>query len=214
MFSVTWHFSVWVGWALVFAAAFEVQPQMGDMPTGFWVIAALVLLGELTPVMTAGASTRRERSRRRPSCSRCSTCGASGPPCCSRPAPAVVSETVKRKESWKLFFNVGQYAISLSAAWGVMWLFGVQDGVGASVGRPAVPLAAHDLVWIVLTWVVWFCRQQHPGRRGQRRRGADVPRGLDRGPRPLRGHATPPSWRCRRWSCSPRRRARGSSRCC
>ena len=37
----------------------------------------------------------------------------------------VVSETVKKKESWKLFFNVGQYAISLAAAWGVMWLFGV-----------------------------------------------------------------------------------------
>ena len=55
LFALTWHFSVWVGWALVVVSAFKVQPVMGEMPASFWVVAALVLLGELRPVRTAGS---------------------------------------------------------------------------------------------------------------------------------------------------------------
>ncbi len=154
LFAVTWHFSVWVGWALVVVAAFAVQPIMGEMPYGFWVIAALVLLGELTPVMTAG--------RYDPQGTVTSTAFVLAmlylwgfwPAVLLQAGACVISETVKRKDAWKLFFNVGQYAISLFAAWGVMWLFGVQDGVGA--GSQEIALHATDLLWIVLTWVAWF----------------------------------------------------------
>lgn len=154
LFAVTWHFSVWVGWLLVAIAAFAVQPTMGEMPYGFWVIAALVLLGELTPVMTAG--------RYDPQGTVTSTAFVLAmlylwgfwPAVLLQAGACVISETVKRKDAWKLFFNVGQYAISLFAAWGVMWLFGVQDGVGA--GSQEIALHATDLLWIVLTWVAWF----------------------------------------------------------
>ncbi len=154
LFSVTWHFAVWAGWALVFIAAFAVQPVMGEMPYGFWVIAALVLLGELSPVMTAG--------RYDPQGTVTSTAFVLAmlylwgfwPAVLLQAGATVISETVKRKAAWKLFFNVGQYALSLLAAWGVMWLFGVQAGVGA--GAEEVPLHASDLTWIVLTWVAWF----------------------------------------------------------
>ena len=156
MFSVTWHFSVWVGWALVLAAAFAVQDEMGDMPAGFWVIAALVLLGELTPVMTAGRFDPQGTVTSTAFVLAMLYLWGFWPAVLLQAGACVVSETVKRKESWKLFFNVGQYAISLFAAWGVMWAFGVQDGVGASAAHAAQPLVAGDLIWIVLTWVVWF----------------------------------------------------------
>ena len=55
LFAVTWHFSVWLGWGLVLLAAVLSQPVIGEMPAAFWVIAALVLLGELRPVRTAGS---------------------------------------------------------------------------------------------------------------------------------------------------------------
>ena len=55
LFSLTWHVSVWGGWALVLVSAFKGQPVMGQMPASFWVVALLVLLGELRPVRTAGS---------------------------------------------------------------------------------------------------------------------------------------------------------------
>ncbi len=154
LFSVTWHFSVWVGWALVLIAAFEVQPTMGQMPYGFWAIAALVLLGELAPVMTAG--------RYDPQGTVTSTAFVLAmlylwgfwPAILLQAAACLVSETVKHKAAWKLFFNVGQYSLSLFAAWLVMWAFGVQNGLGA--GLADTPLQASDLIWIALTWLVWF----------------------------------------------------------
>ena len=155
LFSVTWHFSVWAGWALVVAAAFAVQPKMGAMPTGFWMIASLVLLGELLPVITAGNYDPQGTVTSTAFVLAMLYLWGFWPAVLLQAGATVISETVRRKEAWKLFFNVGQYALSLFAAWGVMWLFGVQNGVGAS-GPDEIPLGASDLIWIVLTWGVWF----------------------------------------------------------
>ena len=43
----------------------------------------------------------------------------------------VVSERVKRKAPWRLFFNVGQYELTLLATWGVMALAGHPYGLGS-----------------------------------------------------------------------------------
>ncbi len=156
LFSLTWHFSVWVGWSLVLVAALAVQPQMGDMPVGFWAIAALVLLGELTPVVTAGRFDPQGTVTSTAFVLAMLYLWGFWPAVLLQAGACVVSEAVKHKESWKLFFNVGQYSLSLFAAWGVMWIFGVQDGVGATAERAAEPLVASSLIWIVLSWVVWF----------------------------------------------------------
>jgi GGDEF domain-containing protein len=42
-------------------------------------------------------------------------------------AAVLLSEMILRKDLWKLMFNVGQYVISVTAAWAVMWLGGGLD---------------------------------------------------------------------------------------
>ena len=66
-------------------------------------------------------------------------------------ASVLLSETVARKSLWKFPFNVGQYSISVTAAWLVMLAAGV-DPVPDS---PQLGLTVGDLGWIVATWVVY-----------------------------------------------------------
>jgi diguanylate cyclase (GGDEF)-like protein len=49
-----------------------------------------------------------------------------------------------------VFFNVGQYELSLLAAWSVMALAGYPQGLGEA------GLHGRDLVWMALSWVAWF----------------------------------------------------------
>ena len=178
-------------------AAFVVQPEMGDMPYGFWVIAALVLLGELTPVMTAG--------RYDPQGTVTSTAFVLAmlylwgfwPAVLLQAGACVVSETVKRKDAWKLFFNVGQYAISPRRSLGCHVACSVFRTASAHGMSAAIPLQANDLVVDRPDLGRLVLREQHAGRRRQRRRGRS-PSGRP-GPRTsaTTSSPTPRSWRSR-----------------
>jgi diguanylate cyclase (GGDEF)-like protein len=66
-------------------------------------------------------------------------------------AAVSVSELVARKAAWKVLFNVGQYSISVTAAWLVM----VHFGITPTPTSPLVDLTAADFGWILATWVAY-----------------------------------------------------------
>jgi diguanylate cyclase (GGDEF)-like protein len=153
MYAVTWHVSVWLGWGLILLAALllDTDPMFTDYGWQMAMIASLAFLGELRPVI---ASDFRE---------------AEGVPISATFvfaalylwgfAPAVIlqalaialSEMVARKDLYKLMFNVGQYVISLVAAWAVLWWGGVTDLAMTSNGS----FETGDLAILVVAWWVF-----------------------------------------------------------
>ena len=152
LFAATWHLSVWGGWALVAVAAVQVQPLMGQMPAAFWVIAVLVLLGELRPVRTAGSYDSEGTVTSTAFVFAILYLWGLWPALLLQAVVTVTSELVKRKRPWIIFFNVGQYVLSLTAAWSAMVVVGLAEGI-APVGHV---LTGSDLTWIVTSWVIWF----------------------------------------------------------
>ncbi|HEY5183913.1 MAG TPA: EAL domain-containing protein [Actinomycetes bacterium] len=152
LFAVTWHFSVWVGWAFVAAAAIKVQPAMGSMPWAFWVIAGLVLLGEFRPVKTGGWFDQNGTVTTTAFVLAIMYLWGPWPALLLQAGATTVSQRSQKKPSWTLFFNVGQYCVSLMAAWVPMYLAGEGDGLVAA-GRT---MQGQDLSWIAAGWVAWF----------------------------------------------------------
>jgi len=152
LFAASWHLAVWGGWGLVAVAAVEVQSVMGGMPAAFWVIAVLVLLGELRPVRTAGSYGSEGTVTSTAFVFAILYLWGLWPALLLQAVVTVTSELVKRKRAWITFFNVGQYVLSVSAAWLAMVVVGLPDGI-APVGHQ---LTGWDLTWIAASWVIWF----------------------------------------------------------
>lgn len=154
-FAVAWHVCVWwglllLGWGLWTLVSLPAS-QWERVGPPLAILFAMVVLGELRPVV---ASRHHE---------------ADGVPLSAAfafaalilwgLAPAVVlyavsvtmSELLARKDPWKLFFNIGQYVLSLAAAWTVLVLGGVQT----SLATPLHSVVPGDLGWIVLSGVVF-----------------------------------------------------------
>jgi len=64
-------------------------------------------------------------------------------------AAVLTSEILQRKEIWKVLFNVGQYVISVAAAWLVLYL----SGVATSPGDMPESFLPPDVAWVVPAWV-------------------------------------------------------------
>ena len=152
LFALTWHLSVWGGWALVALAAVKVQPVMGTMPAAFWVIALLVLLGELRPVRTAGTYDSQGTVTSTAFVFAILYLWGLWPALLLQAGVTITSELVKRKRTWIMFFNVGQYVLSVTAAWAAMVIVGLPDGLVAAQRT----LHGADLLWVLPSWVVWF----------------------------------------------------------
>ena len=63
----------------------------------------------------------------------------------------VLGQLLLRRSPWRIFFNIGQYTLSLLAAWGVLVVAGVSTDM--STGRTS--FSTQDLSWIVLSWVAF-----------------------------------------------------------
>lgn len=63
----------------------------------------------------------------------------------------LLGEVLLRKPVWKAAFNVGQYSLSLMAAWAVMVLVDVRP----TALSPHEGLSVWDLGWIACTWLVF-----------------------------------------------------------
>ncbi len=62
-----------------------------------------------------------------------------------------VSELMERKPPWKLFFNVGQYVLSICGAAAVLWVGGIQP---TPTGPPVV-MGVEQLPWVVAALVTY-----------------------------------------------------------
>jgi diguanylate cyclase (GGDEF)-like protein len=151
LFALTWQFCTVAGWALVVLCAARLSPGAESaMGAPFFMLAALVVLGELRPiVMTRLVGNPVSMSL----AFVFATMYLWGfYPAALLMATAVgLGELLQRKPLYRLTFNVGQYVLSLGAAWLVMVLAGE---------RPTpydvnLESAASDLLWIVGTWVVY-----------------------------------------------------------
>src|SRR4051812_31585558 len=93
------------------------------MGATFLVVAALLVLGELRPLVTAGS----------PDANGISTSTAFvfalllhwGLPIAllMQAIATVLADAVRQKAAWRTAFNVGQQALSFGAAWAVLWVF-------------------------------------------------------------------------------------------
>jgi diguanylate cyclase (GGDEF)-like protein len=66
---------------------------------------------------------------------------------------SLISDLRARKEWWKVAFNVGQYSISLAAAWCVMALAGRRPTLEHPLGHAS----GWDAFWMFGACIVWFC---------------------------------------------------------
>jgi diguanylate cyclase (GGDEF)-like protein len=150
LFAVSWNGAVWAGWGLVLLAAYHVQNVIPGMPAAFWVIAALVIVGELRPVLTAKGADPQGTVTSTAFVLAILYLWGFWPAVLLQAGATLVAEWIKRKPPWKVFFNVGQYELTLLATWGVMALAGHPDGLRGE------RLHGSDFIWMALGWVVWF----------------------------------------------------------
>ena len=151
MFAITWQVCTWVGCGLVAYSVGHLDPSDWlAMGAPMAMIAAVVLLSELRPIVM----TRLPGNPVSISLAFVfATLYIWGlyPALVLQAASVLVSEIVARKSLWKIPFNVGQYSISVTAAWLVM----LAAGVDPTPTSPHLGLTVGDLGWIVATWIVY-----------------------------------------------------------
>ena len=154
-FAFFWNLSVWAGGVLVVYAISQTVGALVHTPPSdakaFWGLAALVILGELWPVIAAGSSDPQGVVTSHAFVFAVLYLYGPWPAVALLAVGTLIAEARRRKPPWKWFFNVGQYTLSLMAAAVVMELAGHQ----ASLTHPG-SLVASSLVWIVLGWLAFF----------------------------------------------------------
>jgi diguanylate cyclase (GGDEF)-like protein len=152
MFAVTWQISLWLGWGLILAAIllFE-RDDLSDVGYKLTMMAALVIFGELRPVIASDTYAQAGVPISTAFVFATLYVWGFAPAVILQAVAVLLSEIIQRKDIWKLVFNVGQYVMSVTAAWLVMWTAGVTP----SVGQPTTSLAVHDAVWMGLSWVAY-----------------------------------------------------------
>ncbi|MFZ0322917.1 MAG: EAL domain-containing protein [Actinomycetes bacterium] len=151
-FAVFWWLSVLGGWSLLAVATSVTVPELGSAPVTVWVLAGFVVLGELLPVITAGGYDSQGVPTSHAFAFAVLYMYGPWPAIVLMAVGTLISEIVKRKQLWRLLFNIGQYVLSITAAGVVMVAFGHQ----ASLSTVPATLTASDLVWVVLGWFAFF----------------------------------------------------------
>lgn len=116
-------------------------------PGAFAALAVGVLLGELLPVTIPRRGGDEQITISTAFSFALLLVGGLGPAVVAQAAASAVQDVAARKPVWRILFNLGQYALSLAAAYGVLRLVSDAPHVGAphpfSVGElPAVLLSA------------------------------------------------------------------------
>lgn len=157
MFAVGWWFSVVVGLALVLVAVVETVPQMPDAPAAFWMIAGLILLGELRPVISAGGADPEGVVTSHAFVFAAIYLYGPWPALAFLALATLMAEVARKKDPWKVPFNMGQYTISAASAALIMGLwYRANDQVMPTLEAPASGLLPIDLVWVVPGWFAFF----------------------------------------------------------
>ncbi|MFN8158994.1 MAG: EAL domain-containing protein [Candidatus Nanopelagicales bacterium] len=151
-FGVTWTLSVVVGWGLVLLAALMLS--ISDITWMSWpllMMAALVFFGELRPVITSESYLAAGVPISTAFVFATLYLWGLTPAILLEATAVLLSEMMLRKDLWKLLFNVGQYVISVTAAWAVLFV----AGVASTPTHPRTSFDGTDLIWIVLSWAAY-----------------------------------------------------------
>lgn len=151
--SLTWYGSIIAGWALIVAAVANVftAPVTGSAEQLIMTAFLLVVL-ELLPLVQG-----RGHDPQGVVMSTAFVCGmlymwGVWPAIVMVSTAALASDLRARKDWWKVLFNPGQYALSVGAAWVVMYLSGVRP----SLSHPLSSFKFGDMGWAVGTWIAYF----------------------------------------------------------
>jgi diguanylate cyclase (GGDEF)-like protein len=154
-FAIAWNLSVWAGLALVGWALLQTLQAVLDVPPmdvrAFWGLAALVILGELWPVITAGSADPYGVVTSHAFVFAVLYVYGPWPALSLLAIGTLIAELRRRKEWWKVLFNIGQYSLSLGAAAVVMELAGWHPSLTdpAFINTSCIP-------WIALGWLAFF----------------------------------------------------------
>ncbi|HET7902353.1 MAG TPA: EAL domain-containing protein [Candidatus Nanopelagicales bacterium] len=152
VFAVTWWLAVLVGWGLVLLAALMISwTDIEYMGLPLLMMAALVFFGELRPVITSESYLAAGVPISTAFVFATMYLWGLTPAILLEATAVLLSEMMLRKELWKLLFNVGQYVISVTAAWSVLWF----AGVSTTPTSERAGFESHDLLWIGLSWVAY-----------------------------------------------------------
>ena len=117
----------------------------------FWLIACLLMLGELRPVVTSGFYDPQGVTLSTAFVFAILFYWGPWPALLLQAVAVALGEVARRKQLWRIVFNTGQYVVCLAAAWLVLLLAGMHPS-------PSHPhrVDAHDLPAMTLAWVVYF----------------------------------------------------------
>lgn len=152
--SAAWYFSVAAGWPLIAYSAWRIVTTHGDLhlAPAYSMTATLLVLLELLPLVQG-----RGHDPQGVVMSTAFTCAmlfiwGLWPAVIMVSIASVIADLRARKQWWKVIFNPGQYALSFGAAYLVM----LAAGHPASLTAPLSHFHSGDLVWMSLSWVVYF----------------------------------------------------------
>jgi diguanylate cyclase (GGDEF)-like protein len=152
LFALTWQFCVWFGWGLVALAVIVLRDS--DVAVIGWplvVVAGLAFLGELRPVIASNVYVGSGVAISTAFVFAALYLWGFAPAILLQASAILVGEIMNRKDIWRVLFNVGQYVISIAAAWGVLYL----AGVSTSPAAPRSEFHGTDAGWVLLSWATY-----------------------------------------------------------
>ena len=124
MFALTWQFSVWVGLAVVAACLLRLGLAPPDglerMGPTLFILTAMIILGELRPVVASATYESDGVPMSWAFVFAALYLWGIVPAVLLQVLAVVLGQLLLRSSPWRIFFNIGQYTLSLLAAWGVL----------------------------------------------------------------------------------------------
>ncbi len=151
LFSVVWHLSVWLGLAIVVAAAATISLENIVQRDALVVLILLALITELRPVVVPGKDSNGIVTSYAFVFAIMYVFGLSAA-VLTLAVATLLSELYERRAAWKVFFNVGQHSLCLGVTWIVMLI----SGHTPSLQNPTVTFNADDVLYMPTTWAVFF----------------------------------------------------------
>jgi len=151
--SVTWHFTVVCGWAVIaVSAAHLVLASSLQMAPAFSMAAALVVLLELLPLVQGRGHDPQGVVMSTPFTFAMMIMWGVWPAVIMVAVASMASDLRARKQWWKVAFNPAQYALSVGAGFLVMRVC----GHAPTLADPLRSFSFRDLGWVVGMWVAYY----------------------------------------------------------
>ena len=153
LYSSVWYASVLIGWAILAIAVVKVATSsLTSAGPQLAMTAVLLLVLELRPLVQGrGHDPQGVVMSTAFVCAILFMWGV-WPAVVVVSIAALASDLRAKKPAWKVFFNVGQYNVSVGTGYLVMTLAGHTPSLGAPLGS----FSGTDLLWVAGVWVAYF----------------------------------------------------------